>query len=283
VAIGDLNGDGKPDLAVANESGGSVSVLLGNGDGTFGAKSDYGAGSLPSSVAIGDLNGDGKPDLAVANESDGTVSVLLGNGNGTFGAKSDYATGRNPYSVAIGDLNGDGKPDLAVANFLPNTVSVLLGNGDGTFGAKSGYGTGNGPFSVAIGDLNGDGKPDLAVANYISNTVSVLVNAGGVLGIEPSAPPLAGIFQLLAPRPNPSRGRSEIRFVLPSARPVKIDLFDVAGRRMRSWVWGGLAVGPHAVTWDGLDESGARAGSGLYFVQVRAGGDVGVRKLVLER
>src|SRR2546425_244962 len=99
LAIGDLNEDGKPDLAVANLSANTVSVLLGNGDGTFGAKTDYGTRSNPNSVAIGDLNGDGKPDLAVANYSSNTVSVLLGNGDGTLGAKTDFSTGSNPNSV----------------------------------------------------------------------------------------------------------------------------------------------------------------------------------------
>src|SRR5439155_11712453 len=155
---------------VANNFANTVSVPLGNGDGSFGAKTDFGTGSGPNSVAIGDLNGDGKPDLAVANGSSNTVSVLLGNGNGSFGARTDYGTGSAPRSVAIGDLNGDGKPDLAVANTgsypgYDGTVSVLLGNGNGSFGAKTNFGTGSKPFSVAIGDVNGDGRPDLAVAN----------------------------------------------------------------------------------------------------------------------
>src|SRR6266550_690309 len=129
VVIGDVNGDGKPDLAVANSSSNSVSVLLGNGDGTFVAKVDYGTGNSPQSVAIGDVSGDGKPDLAVANSGSSTVSVLLGNGDGTFVAKVDYGAGNGPQSVAIGDVSGDGKPDLAVANLNSGTVSVLLGNG----------------------------------------------------------------------------------------------------------------------------------------------------------
>ena len=108
-----------------------MSVLLGNGDGTFGAKTDFGTGPSPNSVAIADLNADGKPDLAVANKGSNTVSVLLGNGDGTFGVKIDFGTGNHPVSVAIGDLNADGKPDLAVANHRSNTVSVLLNLGPG--------------------------------------------------------------------------------------------------------------------------------------------------------
>jgi len=120
-----LNGDGKPDLAVANFNPTTVSVLPGNGAGGFGATTDFTTGANPQSVALGDLNGDGKPDLAVANYIANTVSVLLGNGAGGFGAKTDFATGTSPVSVAIGDVNGDGKPDLAVANQTA-TVSVLL-------------------------------------------------------------------------------------------------------------------------------------------------------------
>src|SRR5205809_356306 len=115
VAIGDLNGDGKPDLAVANESVNTVSVLLGNGAGGFGAKTDFATGTNPYSVAIGDFTGGGSPDLAGAIRSMMTGAVPLGTGGGGVGAKPDFATGSAPISVAIGDLNGDGKPDLAVA------------------------------------------------------------------------------------------------------------------------------------------------------------------------
>jgi len=100
---------------------------LGNGDGTFGAKVDYGTGGVPISVAIGDVSRDGRPDLVVSNSSSYTVSVLVGNGDGTFQAKVDYGTGSRPWSVAIGDVSGDGKPDVVVANESSNTVSVLLG------------------------------------------------------------------------------------------------------------------------------------------------------------
>jgi hypothetical protein len=180
VAIGDLNGDGKPDLATANISANTASVLMNRGNGRFRAKADYGTGRRPYSVAIGDLNGDGKPELVTANAAidQYTVSVLANRGDGSFLAKVDYATGRDPSSVAIADLNDDGKPDLATANVSANSVSVLMNTGDGSFRGKVDYRTGRRPSSVAIGDLNGDGKPDLATANFSADSVSRLLNRG---------------------------------------------------------------------------------------------------------
>ena len=124
IAIGDLNGDGKRDLATDNGSA-SVSVLLNSGDGSFLKARAYATG-FPTSVAIGDLNGDRKPDLVTTNDYENTVSVLANRGDGSFQGKLDYASGRHPYSVAIGDLNGDRKPDLVTANPDPHIVSVLL-------------------------------------------------------------------------------------------------------------------------------------------------------------
>src|SRR5439155_4548775 len=190
VAIGDFNGDGKSDLAVANTGSypnftdGSVSILLGNGDGTFQKAVNYDAGPYPASVAVGDFNGDGNPDLAVANvvwydqstgtSTNGGVSLLFGKGDGTFKATVKLGAGRAPHSVAVNDFNGDGKEDIAVANVNSGDVSVLLGNGDGTFQTAVNYALGNYPYAVAVGDFNGDAKPDLAVAT--GGGVLVLLN-----------------------------------------------------------------------------------------------------------
>src|SRR5216684_5547948 len=180
VAVGDFNGDGVPDLAVANSGApnGSVSVLLGNGDGSFQTARSFGAGIWPSSVAVGDFNADGVPDLAVANRGSNDVSVLLGNGDGRFQAARSFAVGSALVSVAVGDLNGDGVPDLAATKGNSNDVSVLLGNGDGSFQAPRDFGVGARPFSVAVSDFNGDGVVDLAVADSAAIEVSILLGYG---------------------------------------------------------------------------------------------------------
>jgi len=181
VAAGDFNGDGQLDLAVANSNSNNVSILLGNGNGIFGAATNFGvAGNVLPSVVVGDFNGDGRLDLAVANSNSNNVSILLGNGNGTFGAATNFGVAGNvPQSVVVGDFNGDGSQDLAVVNTFSNNVSILLGNGNGTFGVATNFATGNGPLSVAVGDFNGDGRQDLAVANSNSDNVSILLNGTG--------------------------------------------------------------------------------------------------------
>ena len=179
IAVGDFNGDGKQDLAVANDLVDSVSILLGIGNGGFGTPAIFTTGDNPLSVAVGDFNGDHKLDLAVANFKSNNVSVLLGDGAGGFSAAANFVTGSGPNSVVVGDFNGDGKPDLAVANGNSNNISVLLGIGGGSFGAATNFAVGSFPSSLAVGDFNGDGKPDLVVANYNSSNVSVLLGNGG--------------------------------------------------------------------------------------------------------
>jgi hypothetical protein len=128
IVTADFNGDGKLDLAITDSAGNAVIILLGNGDGTFGAPTTIPVGSGPDAIVAADFNNDGKIDLAVANYGDGTITLLLGNGDGTFtqAAGSPYTVGQYPYQIAVADFNGDGKLDLATANLGDGTVSILL-------------------------------------------------------------------------------------------------------------------------------------------------------------
>jgi hypothetical protein len=209
VAVVDLNADGRPDLVVANDcpspivqvtpcglgAYSTISLLLGNGDGTFQTAVDYNSGGYFSEiVAVADVNGDGKPDLVVASgeESwytpDGAVGVMLGNGDGTFQEVVPYILGSVVNSVAIGDVDGDGKPDLIVSGCqeqwfcgdTTGTLYVLLGNGDGTFQPAVTFDSGGqSSYSVVVADVNGDGKPDLVLGDVDingSDAIGILIN-----------------------------------------------------------------------------------------------------------
>jgi glucose/arabinose dehydrogenase len=178
VAIADVNGDGKLDLASANAQDNTFSVSLGTGPATFAAPTAYATGGEPKSVDLADLNSDGKLDAVTANQASNNVSVALGNGNGTFQASVNYAAAGGAHEALVVDLNADGKLDLAVAGWGGSIVSILLGNGNGTFAAKTDFSSGAAPHSVAPADFNKDGKVDLVVANHGDGTAAVLLGNG---------------------------------------------------------------------------------------------------------
>ncbi len=170
LAVAALTANGIPDIVTSNYRSGNISILLGNGDGTFQAARVIAVGNQPFGVAAADLRGDGKEDIVTANHGDGTVSVLLGNGDGTFQPQEVYPVGRSPISVAVAVLTGDGIPDIVTTNHHAGTVSVLLGNGDGTFQPEQEYDAGGRSgraFGLAVAVLTGDGIPDIVTTqNY---------------------------------------------------------------------------------------------------------------------
>jgi hypothetical protein len=205
AVVGDLNGDGRPDLVLANYTDNTVSVLInttaaGSSTPSFAARQTF-AVPLPAAVAVADINGDGRPDLVISDGIAEKVTVLLnmtpgGSGTVSFAAPQTFAVGSPAGDVAVGDFNGDGRPDLAVIDSGDNTVSVLLnttpaGAGTATFAAQQTFAAGSSPDTLAVTDFSGDGRPDVVIANSGgADTVSVLLNTTPAGATTPSFAPL---------------------------------------------------------------------------------------------
>jgi hypothetical protein len=211
IAVGDVNNDGNPDLALTEHDSFGVVVLLGAGDGRFAPSrlspfaAHAGAKAHNHGLALSDLNADGNLDITTSNQDDNSVSVLLGDGRGGFARAegSPFAVGRAPYPHAVGDVNKDGHLDIVTPNVGSNNLTILLGDGRGGFtpSAKSPYAVENRPYYVAVGDVSGDGKPDLVTTHDDINLISTLLGDGrGEFTAAPKSPFDLGVrgFKLLA-------------------------------------------------------------------------------------
>ncbi|HWB94867.1 MAG TPA: FG-GAP-like repeat-containing protein, partial [Puia sp.] len=210
VAIGDLDGDGKPDVAVAANGGKTISIYRNtstSGAITFAARADISLGTDdPNNVIIGDLDGDGKPDLATGNLLSSNVSILRNTstvGSISFDTHVDFSTGFKTRWVTMGDVDGDGKPDLfvvsngGVLSLLRNTTTSGAAFSTSSFSAAVNFATDGNPQMAAFGDLDGDGKPDIAVTSYNSSTVSLFRNTS-TKGVAFSSSTLAAKVDLAA-------------------------------------------------------------------------------------
>jgi len=278
VSTADLDGDGNLDLvASANYAG--IAVLMGHGDGTFAPAQGYAAGAQPTQITIHDLDADGIPDLLVCNSSFGGVAFLKGLGGGVFSAPTMYGAGTiNANSTVIADFNGDGIADFALSDpqhgypYENGLLHIFAGHAtggvpDGTFSLQSTYTVSSYCLSIAAADLNGDGMPDVAVAGYGTEVVDILFGdcppvADVPDGGEPPALALAGA------RPNPASGRAlKVEFTLATADPARLELFDVAGRRVAAREVGSLGPGPHTLDL----AAGKRIAAGIYVIRFSQG------------
>ena len=182
LAVGDINGDGIPDLVIANDvsdvQGNNITILIGNGDGTF-SQGTYLRGGVASSgsVALADFNGDGILDIAATEEPANNVFIFLGKGDGTFQPSTTYTMNKGPYHITIGDFNQDGKKDVITSNAEGESVGVLLGNGDGTLQAAKIYPAGGAVIYADVQDFNGDNQVDVVAVTQNGLQVYLAGNA----------------------------------------------------------------------------------------------------------
>jgi hypothetical protein len=302
VTAGDFNGDGILDLATADgqqvngQTGNAeMTILLGNGDGTFRLGGHYASPGLPSSdtlnpedVVAADLNNDGKLDVIVSDYDD-NINVFLGNGDGTFQPAMGISPGQYPRDVAIADLNGDGKADLVVTNvgigqggaeftqegYQPGSVAVLYGNGDGTFQNPIQYSPFAYPGWTAIGDFNGDGSPDVATTQVFNgHSVGVMLNNPQSTNLPPTV--------AIAPsaNPNPVTGLSTNLSVLGA---------DDAGESSLTYTWSTVVSPPGSVTFSANGTNSAKnttatfTAAGTYYFQVTITDATGLSTIAMEQ
>jgi hypothetical protein len=284
VLIGDWNADGKGDLVTVNRESDGISVLLGNGDGTFQTRADY--LDMPAfALVTGDWNRDGQLDFAVTCDDAGTVRVLFGTGTGAFvDSGASYVTGSGYQAIAVADFDQDGYSDLVTASPEAAMISVLLGKGNGSFESPMQIPTSGEPSSIATGDFNGDGKPDLAGVGIASGALTVLPgNGDGTFGAASFELRLDFSFlsRLKAADWN-NDGKLDLAALSSWMHPQGLDLFYGTG----DGTFAPAAAGPDLVGWyetadfngDGwLDLAGmSYGGSQLSVAQGKPGGGFAV-------
>jgi FG-GAP-like repeat/FlgD Ig-like domain len=274
-ATGDVDSDGDPDLVFSRSIAGTPpSVYRNRGDGTFDPREplDTPLFSL-AGVDLGDLDGDLDLDVVLISELGPLVFVLRNNGEGLFTPWGSFPSGVETQfgsKVRVADLDEDGFADVIVPAGNTFRVGVLRGGPSGLEAATF-HQLGGQPTDVAAADLDHDGDLDLAAGLPNSDQVSVLANiSGGTAAVgQPAAPVIALTFG--PARSNPTPAGATIPYVLPAAAEVRIAVFDVAGRRVRDLFQGELAAGERMVTWDGRNDTGARVGAGVYWVEMNGG------------
>ena len=302
LAISDVDGDGKPDIVVANERSNNVSVLRNTAAfaninaASFAARTDFPVGTNPPSIAVGDVDGDGKPDIVAANYGSNTVSVLRNTSTSgivnaaSFAAKADFATGINPFSVVIGDVDGDGKPDLVTANSNANTISVLRNTAApgnimaSSFSGKVDFSTSGYPLSVVTGDLDGDGVAEVAAANAATGTISVFQVSKPVP--MTAAAVSAGVQAITAEQgrtgmqlyPNPARGEFNVQLQGLKAMAATVELLNTSG----------IVIEKRSLNTTGKSGVTVRFNlhnqpEGVYYVKVTDVDGVRIAKVVIQR
>jgi hypothetical protein len=281
LAAADMNDDGIADLVVGGHGAAEIRVQLGNGDGTFTpAGPSQPCGGAVWVIALEDLNGDGNLDASVANSTSNNNAILLGNGAGAFGPPVTIPTGYHATSTDLGDLDGDGDADLVVSSFYGGYWRSYRNDGAGSFTFHEQFTATANPSCAVLYDSDNDGDLDMALTDEIADQILLMRNAG-VAGVEPISPP--GGLTLVPNAPNPFREATEFRFVLERPSEVRVDVFDIGGRRVAGAGPMYRAAGLQSVRFDGRGRAGTRLRPGLYLYRVTAGSVVATGRMVLAR
>ncbi len=281
VALGDVNRDGWLDVVVDDPWLGNVAIFLNDGRGRLFESAYVAIGVGARDLLLADVNRDGRLDIvATRGSGQGVLTILLANGMGGFGAPKDFALYNDLRGISLGDVDADGIQDLLVATEAG--LLVLRGDGSGNFQYYDSHNTGIPAWSVAQADLDRDGRPDLITANAAGNVSVLLGSDAAPTGVPVAAAPSVRVC-LSQNRPNPFNPHTEIRFSLPQAGPVRLRVFDAAGRAVITLANGPLGPGEHRVSWDGRTGTGAPAASGVYFYRLETPGFVDAKRMVLLR
>jgi hypothetical protein len=284
LAIGDVDADGDPDLAIGRSLDvDTQSLYRNNGDGTFAPQEDIPVPFGYTGNDLGDLDGDGDLDLALVNESGPSVLVLLNDGAGAFTTLGNFPSGADTQlgtELTLADLDDDGLADALIAGANTERVATLRSSGTG-FEPAAFHPLGAIARRAEAGDLDGDGDLDLVASLFNTDEISVLLNELVSATAAISGPLPTRALSFGPATPNPMRAGTSIPLVLPQPAQVRIDIVDVRGRHVHSLFDGRHEEGRHLVTWDGRNRHGVRVPAGVYFVALRTEGERSVERIVL--
>ncbi len=270
AAVADANEDGILDLFVGAFESGEMIVLLGDGEGSLTVHTRVAAGGTPWMITTGDVNGDGHVDVVSANAWGSTASVLLGDGLGNLSAPVTYPTGDFPLSIDLGDLDGDGDLDMVTSNFNGIDWTLYENLGDGTFGNRRSLSASNAASCAVFHDRDNDGTLDMTGIDELDDLLFFFTNTP--LPTATETPPTTLPFALLPNYPNPFSDRTTLTFRLDEPAAVRLRIFDVLGREVRTLLDASRTTGMHTLTWDGIDHAGFKVPSGIYLYRLEAAG-----------
>jgi hypothetical protein len=278
VAAADINGDGLSDLVVC--SGSIFAVYEAVGTGKYVRTQESVSAGFSGLINVADFDANGWPDVALEQYHAGNISLRF-NSNGTLGPEQLVAVGGHPADLAAADFDGDRDIDLAVAGVPDGHITLLENDGGGGFEVHAAYPCGNCPSTVAALDLDGDGDLDLA-SGECNGWVHTFENLGDPTFMEDDESELP-TFSLSQNYPNPFNPSTVIECSLPARNRVNLAIFNVLGQKVRTLIDAERQAGPLRVTWDGLDDRGKPAATGVYFYRFRAGDQARAKKMLLVR